>query len=182
MKENKLTELLYRLADATHEHPRPGFAEEIKDHIPPRLIRHRVSWDSVSIAVDLRMSKITAAAIILISIVVFSSLFRFTDDSSNSLYQDSRLLFKYGFGGANAGRADLIESLTEFCQDLTDQGRDVTFYGESADPKDKHAVLMHWKLANGDYRIIYNDLSARTVSPSALIRLQSRMIAKQSRQ
>ena len=178
MKEDKLTKLLYQLAAATHEHPRPGFAQEIKDHIPPRLIRHRVSWDSVSIAVDLRMSKITAAAIILISIVVLSGLFRFADGSSESLYQDSRLLLKYGFGGVNAGRSDLIESLTEFYQDLTDQGRDVTFYGESADPKDNHAVLMHWKLANGDYRIIFNDLSARTVSPSALIRLQSRMIEK----
>ena len=181
MRQDKLIQTLNKLAEATEENPRPALAEEIKDHIPRRLVRHRVAWDTMNIVVDLRLSRTAAAAIILLSILVMSGLFRLTDNSSDSLYHDSRLLLKYGFAGKNAGRADLIQSLRKFYEDLTNQGRDVVFYGESADPEDRHSILMHWKLSNGDYRIIYNDLTARTVSSSALIRLQSRMLEKKAR-
>lgn len=182
MNQETLIETLKRLAEATEANPRAGLADEIKDHIPRRLIRHRVAWDTMNIVVDLRMSRMAAAAIILFSVFVFSCLFRLTDNSTSSLYEDSRILLKYGFAGENAGRSDLIESLREFYQDLTNQGRDVVFYGESADPKDRHSILMHWKLSNGEYRIIYNDLTARTVSSSALIRLQSRMLENTAQQ
>ena len=73
----------------------------------------------------------------------------------------------------------MLAGLASFYEDLTKQGRDVTFYGESVDPDDRNTVLMHWKLSNGRYRIIFNDMSARTVSPAALIRLQDRMLKKQ---
>jgi len=182
MKQDALIETLQKLAEATMESPRPALADEIKDHIPRRLVRHRVAWDTMNIVVDLRLSRTVAAAIILGSIFVISGLFRLTDNSTDSLYEDSKLLLKYGFAGENAGRPDLIRSLKEFYEDLTNQGRDVVFYGENANPEDKHSILMHWKISDGQYRIIYNDLTARTVSPSALIRLQSRMLEKKYKQ
>ncbi len=182
MKQQELEKMLRQLAKATQGSPRAALAEEIKNHIPRRLVRHRVAWETMNIVVDLRLSRTTAAAIILLSILLLSGLFRLTDNSSNSLYEDSRLLLKYGFAGENAGRSDLMDSLGQFYEDLTNQGRDVVFYGESADPKDRHAILMHWKLSDGQYRIIYNDLTARTVSPSALIRLQSRMLKNKAGQ
>jgi hypothetical protein len=182
MKQEELVGLIRKLAYATKEDPRPGLAEEIKDHIPGRLVRHRVTWDTMNIVVDLRLSRTAAAAIILLSVLIISGLFRLTDNSSDSLYEDSRLLFQYGFAGENAGRSQLMNSLRQFYEDLANQGRDVVFYGENADPKDRHSILMHWKISNGDYRIIYNDLTARTVSPSALIRLQSRMLEKRLEQ
>lgn len=182
MKQQALIDMLEMLAEATPENPREELAEEIKDHIPRRLVRHRVAWDTMNIVVDLRLSRTAAAAIILCSILAISGLFRLTGNSNSSLYEDSKLLLKYGFAGENAGRSDLMQSLRQFYEDLTNQGRDVVFYGESAHPKDRHSILMHWKLADGQYRIIYNDLTARTVSSSALIRLQSRMIEKRADQ
>ena len=45
------------------DRPRPGLAREIKDRIPARLVRHRM--DTISIIVDLRISRLAAAAAIL---------------------------------------------------------------------------------------------------------------------
>ncbi len=178
MKQDHIIQLLDELAEATQENPRADLGSQIKDHIPGRLIRHRVNWNTVNVVVDFRMSRSIAAAAILVAILLLSGLFHLGNGSGTSVYQDSKLLLRYGFGGESAARSDLIESLKNFYDDLVRQGRDVTFYGESADPEDRHAILMHWKMPNGEYRVVYNDLSARTISAAALVRLQSRMIQK----
>jgi len=179
MRDEKLKELLSKLADSTAEPVRQGLDEDIRHQIPQRLIRHRVTWDSFNILIDLRISKWAAAAIIIITIFLWAHFLAGWGATPDEIYQDSKLLIKYGLSGENACRGDMLAGLKSFYEDLTKQGRDVTFYGESADPDDRNAVLMHWKLSNGRYRIIFNDLSARTVSPAALIRLQSRMLKKQ---
>lgn len=179
MRDEKLKELLSKLADATAEPVRQGLDEDIRHQIPQRLIRHRVTWDSVNILIDLRVSKWAAAAIIIITIFLWANFLAGWGTTPDEIYQDSKLLIKYGLSGENACRSDMLAGLASFYKDLTKQGRDVTFYGESVDPDDRNTVLMHWKLSNGRYRVIFNDLSARTVGPDALIRLQSRMLKKQ---
>jgi len=176
MKTDKLEQMLDQLAQATHETPPPHLCQTIKDHIPPRLVRHRVNWETVNIVIDLRMSRSAAAAIIVIAVILLANLFAGRDASGNGMLRDGVLMIKYGLAGENAYRADILKTLTAFYHDLLKQGRDVTFYGDSADPADRNAIVMHWRLPNGKYRVVFNDMTARTVSPQALIRLQARML------
>jgi len=54
----------------------------------------------------------------------------------------------------------------------------VVYYGEVAELNDPHAILMHWKLDDDKYGVIFGDLSAGTVSAKMLITLQAHMLEK----
>ncbi len=179
MREEKLRELLNKLADATTEPVRPDLDEDIRHQIPHRLVRHRVNWNTISIIIDLRLSRSVAAAVIIITIFLWASFLGGWNTSPDQMYEDSKLLIQYGLAGENAGRADVLASLEKFHKHLADRGRTVTYYGQSADPDDRNIVLMHWKLPDGRYRVIFNDLSARSICPATLIRLQTYMLEKQ---
>ncbi len=51
---------------------------------------------------------------------------------------------------------------------------DVTYNGKTVTPRDAAKVLVRWQLDDGDYRVIFGDLSSATVSPSRLRQLESR--------
>ena len=48
------------------------------------------------------------------------------------------------------------------------------YNGKTVTPKDATKVLVRWQLDDGDYRVIFGDLSSATVSPSRLRQLESR--------
>jgi len=48
------------------------------------------------------------------------------------------------------------------------------YNGKTVTPKDAAKVLVRWQLDDGDYRVIFGDLSSTTVSPSRLRELESR--------
>jgi len=178
MREDKLRELLNMLGDFTVEPVRPDLDEDIKHQIPHRLVRHRVSWNTFSIIIDLRLSRSVAAAAIIITMFLWASFLGGWSGSADQMYQDSLLLLKYGLAGENVGRAEALQSLDNFHKMLVDQGKAVTFYGDGADADDNHIILMHWILPDGKYRVIFNDLSSKTVAPATLITLQAYMLEK----
>jgi hypothetical protein len=51
---------------------------------------------------------------------------------------------------------------------------DGVYNGKAVTPKDAAKALVRWQLDDGDYRIVYGDLSSATVSPSRLRQLESR--------
>jgi hypothetical protein len=51
---------------------------------------------------------------------------------------------------------------------------DGAYNGKTVTPKDAAKVLVRWQLDDGDYRVIFGDLSSATVSPSRLRQLESR--------
>jgi hypothetical protein len=55
------------------------------------------------------------------------------------------------------------------------------YYGDSVDPQDSDAVLIQWKLSDGEYRVIFGDLREKTVSAEELIRLQAKMLRKKAK-
>ena len=69
MREEKLEKLLNELADATAEQPRPGLAEDIRRRIPQQLSPHRGRMDTINIIIDLRISRLAAAAAIIITMI-----------------------------------------------------------------------------------------------------------------
>ena len=51
---------------------------------------------------------------------------------------------------------------------------DGVYNGKTVAPQDAAKVLVRWQLDDGDYRVIFGDLSSATVSPSRLRQLESR--------
>jgi hypothetical protein len=52
-------------------------------------------------------------------------------------------------------------------------GKDPAYYGETVTPKDADKVLLRWKVSDNEYRVIFGDLHAETVSPEKLAELEA---------
>jgi len=181
MEEAKLKNLLNELAEKVPEPVRPGLAEDIKGRIPDRLRAHRGGLDTVNIIIDLRISKLAAAAIIIVTTILCVQLLDGRHSTGEGIYEDGKLLMKYCLGGAGAGRSEVLAGISRFCEYLVHEGKDAEYYGDSVDPEDTGAVLMHWRLGDGDYRVIFNDLRVRTISAEELIKLQTEMLQKKAK-
>jgi len=179
MGTRRIEDLLQDLADRGIERPRPGLAQAIKDRIPHRLVAHRM--DTINIIVDLRVSRLAAAAAVILALLVVGAVFGHRDAAGRRMYEDSRLFLQYTLGGENAYAARVIQNLAQFRDDLIAQGREVVFLGDQVDLKNRYAVVMYWRLSDDKYGVVLGDLSARTVSANTLIRLQTFMLKEQEK-
>ena len=179
MEEKELKQALNELAERTAEPVRPGLAEDVKHHIPHRLTPHR-GLDTVNIIIDLRISKLAAAAVIIVTMVLLASFLGGRDLTDEGIYQDSKMLVKHFLGKSGAERGDMGAARIRY-EYLVNQGKDVVYYGDIIDPQDSNAVLMQWKLADGRYKLVFGDLSEREVSAEELIRLQTQMLRKKTK-
>jgi hypothetical protein len=174
MDPRKLDNLLKALAEHGIERPRPGLGQEIKARIPARLTAHRM--DTINIIVDLRISRVAAAAAILLTMLLIGGFLSARGGADMQVYEDSKLLLHYTLAGESAGRAQFLDSLARFRDELAAQGREVVYYGRPAKRDDPCAIVMHWKLPDGRYGVILGDLTTRTVSAKTLISLQAHML------
>ena len=172
MEEEQIHQLLTELGPRLTEPVPPDLGEQIKQRIPHRLARHKISWDTVNIIIDLRLSKSVAAAAILIALILLLSLFGDRNSPIGGIVQDSVLLVKY-WGGA--GKVDVSTIRTKY-EHLLERGEEVSWYGGSVDPKDSYAVVMHQKLADGKYIVTFTDGHEKKVDSDELIRLMARML------
>jgi hypothetical protein len=177
MKEEKIEKLLNELADATAERAPSYLAEDIKHQIPQQLSPHRGGMNTVNIIIDLRISKLAAAAAIIVTMILFANFFGGPSQGGDGIYQNGKLLIKYCLGGIGADRSNVLAAKSKY-EYLAQTGKDVVYYGDSADPQDSNAVLIQWKLSEGEYRVVFGDLREETVSAEELIRLQARMLQK----
>ena len=177
MEKRRLEELLKVLPGRLIERARPGLAQEVKSRIPHRLNLHRL--DTINIIVDLRVSRLVAAAAILLAVFLIGAFFGGRDADGLRMYQDGKLFLKYALGGQNAHKAEILAELAKFRDDLAAQGREVVFCGNRANLNDQYAILMYWPISDGKYGVVLGDLSARTVTAKTLIRLQARMLQEQ---
>jgi len=181
-EEEKLPKLLNELADATAAEPlRPGLAEDIKQQIPHRLAPHRGGMDTVNIMIDLRISKLAAAAVIIITMVLSANFLGGRNLTSDGIYRDGKLLIKYCLAGEDAGKSDVLSGMSNFYEYLVQQGKDVVYYGDTIDTEDNNAVLMHWKLPDDRYRVMFADLRTEEVTAEELVKLQARMLQKKAK-
>jgi hypothetical protein len=173
MKEENLENLLNELTEATAE-PAPSYlAEEIKNQIPQHLSRHRGGPGTISIIIDLRIGKLAAAAAIIITMILFANFFDGRGPESGGIYESGKLLIDYFTGKADTGNIPAAKSRYEL---LIQSGKDAVYYGDSIDPQDKDAILIQWKVSEGEYRVVFGDLREETVNAEELIRLQAKML------
>jgi hypothetical protein len=174
--KDKLEQSLNELAERTAERARSCLAEDIKHRIPHRLVRHRGGLDTINIIIDLRVNRLTAAAVIIIAIILLAHFFSSRDTPGDSIFQDGKMLVKYILG-SGAGGNDLLAVRSRY-ESLLDKGEEAVYYGDKADLNDSNAVLVQWRLSDGQYKIISGDLQEKTVSPEELIKLQAAMLKK----
>jgi outer membrane lipoprotein-sorting protein len=65
-----------------------------------------------------------------------------------------------------------VQSLGMFYLTLMQDKKEPVYYGQSVGLDNIDAVLMRWKVSEGQYRVIFGDLSARDVSADELTRLE----------
>jgi hypothetical protein len=63
-----------------------------------------------------------------------------------------------------------IRFLNKFYIGLTK--KDSAYYGKTVTPKNMDMVLLRWKVSDNEYRVIYGDLHAETVTPEKLAELE----------
>ena len=66
-----------------------------------------------------------------------------------------------------------VQSIAMLHMTLVQDKKEPAYYGESVAPGDD-AVLMRWKTAENEYRVIFGDLSATTVTGETLTELENR--------
>ena len=178
MQDDKLEKLLNSLADETAEAVPSDLADKIKTQIPQALDTHRRGLNTIRIIIDLRVGRLAAAAVIILTIVLSAGLFSSTETEDNGLLQDSVFLVKYIFG-VNRDQTDkMLESIYD-SPDFFQDGREVIFYGIS-DNDDLNSLIMHWELAEGKYRVIYSDWRSEVIDAEKLIKLQADMLQEKA--
>jgi len=65
-----------------------------------------------------------------------------------------------------------VQSLGMFYMTLLQDRKDPAYYGDSVLPGDADRVLMRWKISDDQYRVIFGDLTAETVSAQQLAELE----------
>ena len=66
-----------------------------------------------------------------------------------------------------------LQSLGMFYMNLVQQKLDPVYYGKVVRPGDTGSVLLRWKTAETEYRVIFGDLHADTVEADALSKLEA---------
>jgi len=59
-----------------------------------------------------------------------------------------------------------------FYAGLVQEKKDPAYYGKRVTPEDADKLLLRWKLSDSEYRVIYGDLRAETVSAERLAELE----------
>lgn len=177
MEDNQIRQLLTELGPRLTEPVPPDLGKQIKQRIPHRLSRHKISWDTVNIIIDLRLSKSVAAAAIIIAMILLLNLFGGRDSSMSGIVRDGVLLVKYW---GQAGKVDVSTARTKY-EHLHQRGEEVVWYGGSIDPEDHNAVLMHQKLASDEYIVTFTDGHERQVNSEELVELLARMLKKKAK-
>jgi hypothetical protein len=178
MDENRISRLLDEMAKQTSGPVRPGLAHEIKRHIPAGLTTHHRGMHTISIMIDLRVSRLAAAGIVIISMILLAAVLGRVNSTGGGLYQESKLLAEYLVKGDETGSLSTGNSLRRY---LLEKGREVVYYGNNIDPEDSNSILLHWKVSKDTYKVVFSNLQERQVSAAELIELQAKMLQKQTK-
>ncbi len=66
-----------------------------------------------------------------------------------------------------------VQMLGVFYMDLAEEKKDPAYYGKVVKPGDAALVLLRWKTAENQYRVIFGDLHTLTVDADTLATLEA---------
>ncbi len=171
MKNEKIEKLLNDLAEHTEEFTPPQLASRIKQNIHSASAHHKGPLDSVNIIIDLRVSKLAAAAAIILTMILCANFFGSKNTSGEGMYQNSKMLIKAYLGIEN----DTAHT-GQFYKSLVSKGKEPISYGDIVNTEDANAIIIHWKISEDKYKVIFTDFREKEVTADELIRLQAQML------
>ncbi|MFC1765918.1 hypothetical protein ACFL6U_28055 [Planctomycetota bacterium] len=62
-----------------------------------------------------------------------------------------------------------LRGLEDFYKSLVKDRRDVVYHGKSVKPTDAHLPLLRWRATDRQYRVVFGDLHAETISQEQLL-------------
>ena len=177
MEKEKLESMLRDMAKQTEEYVRPTLSDDVKRRIPHPLMHHRGGFETVRIIIDLRINNLAAAAAIILTMFLCVNIYRDRSVPLSRLYDDTKVVAQFMLGSYS--RQNQI-SRTEY-ERLVPKETKYVYYGKANNPVDGNAVIMHWQLPNGSYRVRYGDLRIKTFSSEELIDLQAQIIQEKAK-
>ncbi|MHC4271258.1 MAG: hypothetical protein ACYST2_02960 [Planctomycetota bacterium] len=175
MEKEKFEKIFHQLKVSSAEPSRPELAGRIKERIPEPLPHHR-GLDTINIMIDLRISRLAAAAAIIITVILFANFMGGDRSSGSDFYQDSKMLIKYWLGGDKT-QENLFQDSSELLKRLVPENKeDVEYFGEIVKPGDSKAVLMYWKRDDGLYEVIFGDFKSKSLTADELLKAQGDML------
>ena len=128
--------------------------------------------------IDLRISRLAAAAAIIITIILFASFMGSGGSKGDNLYQDGKMLLQYWLGGENAQKVVFKDSSELLKRLVPENKEDIKYFGDVVEPGDSKAVLMYWKRDDGRYEVIFGDFKTKTLTADELLEAQGNMLKK----
>jgi hypothetical protein len=176
MNEDKIGKMLNELGRRSEEPVRPTLSDDIKAHIPSQIVHHRRGMHTVNIIIDLRVGRIAAAAAVLITLVLLAGLLGSRSSSDGGFLQETKVLVGYFLKSGDEDTLETAESMRDF---LVGKGEeDVVVYGNLPERPDSNSILMHWKVSDDKYQIVFNDFRVKKVSAEELIEMQAEMLQR----
>jgi hypothetical protein len=172
MQQEKIEKLLNDLSKHTEEPVNQNLAYQIKQHIPDALSAHRSGLRTFRIIIDLRVGKLVTAAAIIATLILCTAILN-RSDTSGSLLEDGKFLLNYVFGTRKTSSG--------LSSDISIEGKEVVYYGDNIDWKDPNALVMHWKVSDGQYRAMFSNSKIQMVTADELIKLQAEMLKKKGK-
>ncbi len=164
---------LKELAQCVAEPVPPQLGEKIRRSIPARL-HHRWGKDAVNIIIHFRISRLTAAAAILLTLVVCGMLFGGFGKGDTPLYRD--LIGMDWLPSEEAGHEAVRSAMRTRYRWLVEQGYEAEYYGDIVDFENAGDIVLHWRIEEDRYRVIFANLNPRVVTAKELIHLQTAML------
>jgi hypothetical protein len=65
------------------------------------------------------------------------------------------------------------QALGMFYMTLVQEKKEPAYYGDVVGPADADKVLLRWKISDNEYRVIFSDLQAETVTAEKLAELEA---------
>ncbi|MHC4086908.1 MAG: hypothetical protein ACYSWZ_13130, partial [Planctomycetota bacterium] len=63
-----------------------------------------------------------------------------------------------------------------FYMALVEDKKEPVYYGQTVGPNDVEAVLMRWKISDGQYRVVFGDLTTGNVTAEELAELEKLLL------
>ena len=174
MDNDKIEILLKELSRRTQEPVRNELSDNIKNQIPEKLVSHK-GFGNINIIIDLRINKLAAAAIIIISTLLCANFFAKNYYGDTNLLQDSKYLIGYLLGDEKSTETTIIVAKTKY-ETLLSMGVEAVYYGDNVKKHDPGSILLQWKIGENMYKVMFADMSEKEVSAQELIKLQSNML------
>jgi len=173
MKEDEFGKMMGELGSFTAEPVRPTLADDIKTHIPSRLESHHKGMHTVNIIIDLRVSRLAAAGVVVITLVLLAGLLGDHNSSDGGgIIQGCKAVVVHLWGN-NKTAMNKAEPIPK---PFVIKGENVVFPPKAGDAQGSNVILMYSRLPNDKYRVTFSNSQVKEVNAGELIKLQAQML------